>query len=156
MALPMESDAKPGTAEGAAVATDARAKAETPKTDGKPQEKQTKRHEPLTLPFFKLDAPMRLNSAVRDALGQIIDTMNNAKGAAACTISSGVFIPLSEFTERKIELPFALRSLDESKMLVRFNGSQTQTRDFGGSAKVGIVIHPSFIAGLDAGNFDVA
>jgi conjugal transfer pilus assembly protein TraI len=95
-----------------------------------------------------------LNSVVRDVLAQIVDTLNHEKGAAACTISSGVFIPLEEFGRRKVEVPFALRSLAESKMLVLFNGSQTLSRDFGGSAKVGLVIHPSFIAGLDAGNFD--
>jgi conjugal transfer pilus assembly protein TraI len=154
MALPMEQESETGSGESSATIATASAKAETVDTADKPSETEVKGQTPLALPFFKLDAPMRLNSVVRDALAQIVDTLNHQKGAAACTISSGVFIPLEEFGCRKVEVPFALRSLAESKMLVLFNGSQTLSRDFGGAAKVGLVIHPSFVAGLDVGNFD--
>ncbi len=154
MALPMEQESQAGSGESTATTATASAKAEPVDTAAKRCEKEVKGQTPLALPFFKLDAPMRLNSVVRDALAQIVDTMNHEKGAAACTISSGVFIPLEEFGCRKVEVPFALRSLAESKMLVLFYGSQTLSREFGGSAKVGLIIHPSFIAGLDAGNFD--
>ena len=101
---------------------------------------------------------MRLNPAVRDALAQIVDTLNgNAADVAACTVSSGLFIPLAEFERRKIEPSLALRALAELKMLVRPKDSQSQTfaRDFGGEKKVGLLLDPRFIAGLDPDNFDV-
>ena len=107
------------------------------------------------LPRFKLDAPMRLNSAVRDTLIQIIDTLNQDSDLAACTVASGLFVPLVEFGRRKIEPPLALRALAEANMLVLHKGAQTQMRDFGGEQKVGLLLHPRFITGLDPGNFDV-
>lgn len=109
------------------------------------------------LPEFKLEAPMRLNPAVRDALAQIVDTLNrDAADAAACRVSSGLFIPLAEFERRKIEPSQALRALGEVKMLVRNNGSQLQTqmRDFGGEQKVGLLLSSRFVAGLEPGIFD--
>jgi conjugal transfer pilus assembly protein TraI len=109
----------------------------------------------LALPAFKLDAPMRLNSVVRDGLAQIIDTMNQGGKAAACTVSTGVFVPLTEFASRKIEVPFVLSSLTEAKMLVLCDSEPTITRDFAGAAQLGLVIHPSFVAGLDASDFDL-
>jgi conjugal transfer pilus assembly protein TraI len=110
----------------------------------------------LRLPEFKLQAPLRLNPAVREALAQIIDTLNcEGTDVAACTISTGVFIPLTEFERRKIEPSLALRALSEVNMLVQPSGvaSRTRTRDFGGEQKVGLVVGPHFVAGLDAANF---
>jgi len=110
---------------------------------------------------FKLAAPMRLNPTVRDALAQIVDTLNgDAAAAAACIVSSGLFIPLAEFADRKIEPSLALRALAEVKMLARpkvSKGGQSQTEvlDFGGEKKLGLLLHPRFIEGLAPGNFDV-
>jgi conjugal transfer pilus assembly protein TraI len=112
----------------------------------------------LPIQAFKLDAPLRLNPAVREALEQIIDTMNrDGSNVAACTVSSGLFIPLSEFERRKTEPSQAQRALDDVKMLVHPAGSSQPTlvRDFGGEQKIGLLIHPRFIAGLDPGNFDI-
>jgi conjugal transfer pilus assembly protein TraI len=110
----------------------------------------------LEVPEFELAAPMRLNPAVREALAQIVDTLNrDGTDVAACTISTGVFIPLVEFERRKIEPSLALRALSEVKMLVQPSGvtSRTTARDFGGEQKVGLVLSPHFVAGLDAANF---
>lgn len=112
----------------------------------------------LTLmPAFKLEAPMRLHPAVRDALAQIVDTLNReGSEVAACTVASGLFIPLAEFERRKIEPSLALRALTEVKMLVQAAGTQSQTlaRDFGGEQKLGLVLSPHFVAGLEADDFD--
>jgi conjugal transfer pilus assembly protein TraI len=100
---------------------------------------------------------MRLNPAVRDALAEIVGTLNrDGTDMAACTISSGVFIPLIEFERRKIESSVALRALTDVKMLVQAPGarSQTMTRDFGGEQKVGLVLRPDFVYGLDGRNFN--
>lgn len=104
---------------------------------------------------FKLDAPMRLNSVLREALAQIIDTLNGKTDIAACTVSSGLFIPLAELVCRKIEPPQALRALSEARMLVLHNDSQTLAHDFGGEKKIGLLLHPRFVVGLDPDNFDV-
>lgn len=109
------------------------------------------------IPTFKLEAPMRLNPAVRDALAQIVDTLNrDGSDVAACTVASGLFIPLAEFERRKIEPSLALRALTEVKMLVQAAGTKSQTlaRDFGGEQKVGLVLSPHFVAGLEADSFD--
>ena len=111
----------------------------------------------LAISEFRLDAPMRLNPVVRDALIQIVDTLNHDKAdIAACTVSAGLFIPLAEFERRKIEPSLALRALLELKMLVQPAGTQSQTvtRDFGGEQKVGLLLNPRFVAGLDPDSFD--
>lgn len=80
---------------------------------------------------------MRLNPVVRDALAQIVDTLNrDGSDVAACTVSQGLFIPLAEFERRKIEPSLA--------------------RDFNGEQKVGLLLSPHFVAGLEADNFDAS
>lgn len=111
----------------------------------------------LTMPQFKLEAPMRLNPAVRDALAQIIDTLNgDGPNVAACTVSAGLFIPLDEFERRQVEPSLAVRALADVKMLVHPPGAalRTVSRDFGGEQKVGLVLGPQFIAGLNLDHFD--
>ena len=107
-------------------------------------------------PQFKLEAPLRLNPAVRDALAQIVETLN-ADGAqvAACTVSAGVFIPLAEFERRTIDPSLALRALADVSMLVQPAGTAARTvsREFGGEHKVGLVLSPRFVAGLDGDHF---
>lgn len=108
---------------------------------------------------FRLNAPMRLNPGVRDALAQIIDTLNRDESdVAACTISSGVFVPLTEFERRGIEPALAMRALGDVHMLVQPAGtvSPAHARDFGGEEKVGLVLRPQFVAGLDPNDFNGA
>ena len=107
---------------------------------------------------FALKAPMRLNPAVRDTLARIIDTLNTGGSAvAACTVSSGVFVPLGEFERRNIEPSLALRALADVNMLVWPTGTSglTVMREFGGEQKSGLVLHPRFVAGLDLASFSV-
>lgn len=113
-----------------------------------------------TPPAFKLKAPMRLNPAVRDALAEIVDTLNREGAmAAARTVPSGLFVPLVEFERRKIEPSLALRALADVGMFARPHGtkgtqSQTEVLEFGGERKLGLVLHPRFIGGLDPDDFD--
>ena len=102
---------------------------------------------------------MRLNPAVRDALAQIIDTLNRGDAdVAACTISAGLFIPLTEFERRNIEPSLALRALTDVKMTVQPAGapSRTVVRDFGGEQKVGLILGARFVTGLDPDDFVVS
>ncbi len=109
---------------------------------------------------IKLNAPMRLNPAVRRALAHIIDTLNHDPADAAAHMSaSGLFIPLEEFERRHIEPSLALRALAEVKMLATQEGAddtQTHTgmRDVGGQQTLGLLLHPRFIAGFDPGDVD--
>lgn len=112
----------------------------------------------LAMPEFKLDAPMRLNPIVRDALAHIVDTLNHDGAASAArTTSSGLFIPLAEFERRHVEPSLALRALTELQMLVQPAGTQssTMTRDFGDEHEVGLLLDPRFVAGLNPDDFDV-
>ena len=103
---------------------------------------------------------MRLNPAVRDAIAQIVDTLNHAAcDAAACTMSSGLFIPLAEFERRNIDPSLALRALADVKMLAHPKGSksapsQTYIHDFGAEKKVGLLLDCRCIAGLHPSDFD--
>ena len=62
---------------------------------------------------------------------------------------------------RKIEPSLALRALTDVGMLAhsrdaKDSPSQTETLEFGGEKKLGLVIHPRFIAGLDPADFNPA
>ncbi|HEY0846599.1 MAG TPA: MobH family relaxase [Noviherbaspirillum sp.] len=161
LSLPIEQHAEPqpepGTAEQAAAAPPPR-DADNAATRAPRANDAAPAQLALAIPEFRLDAPMRLNPIVRDALIQIVDTLNqDGPDTAACTVSSGLFIPLAEFERRTIEPSLALRALTEVRMLVQPAGtaSHTLTRDFGGEQKVGLLLNPSFVAGLDPANFDV-
>lgn len=148
LSLPIE----PGTADQAAAVSPPR-QADTVATSA-PASSQLA----LALPAFKLDAPMRLHPVVREALIRIVDTLNHdGPGIAACTVSSGLFIPLAEFERRHVEPSLALRALAELKMLVRpaNTSSHTITHDFSGEQQTGLLLHPRFVAGLDSAHFDV-
>jgi conjugal transfer pilus assembly protein TraI len=138
---------------------------------------------PLT---FALDAPMRLDPAVRAALAEAISSMNAprhgaASEVAACTVPTGVFVPLREFERRGVEPPTAVRLLAELSMLAGSGAEHAATgparrstndagaagaggtkaavlgrtvvRDFGGTEVIGVIVRPHFIAGLDPAHF---
>ncbi len=105
---------------------------------------------------FTLQAPMRLNPVVRDALVAVIRTLNdNASPAQGCTVAQGFFVPLNEFERRGLLPSMALRALADVGMLVptQAEGPPTHSRDFNGAPTVGIVVDPHFIAGLDVNGF---
>lgn len=155
--LPLPIEMEPIAADQGASASPARTAEDVAVPIPDPNDSAPAKPALAVMPAFKLEAPMRLNPAVRDALAQIVDTLNrDGSDVAACTVASGLFIPLAEFERRKIEPSLALRALTEVKMLVQAAGTKSQTlaRDFGGEQKVGLVLSPHFVAGLEAGNFD--
>lgn len=115
--------------------------------------------EPVSEPppaTFALQAPMRLNPVMRDALAEAIRTLNDGMGPpAVCTIAQGVFVPLVEFERRGIQPSLAMRALTETKLLVRPNrdGPPTLSRDFNGNPTVGLVLDPRCVRGLDLAGF---
>lgn len=129
-------------------------------------------------PPFELDAPMRLDPAVRAALAAAIAATNKAgQGPAtmigACTVPSGVFVPLREFEQRGVEPSLAVRLLSELGMLAdpvarsagsaghtgarrsaaQPSGHRTVVRDFGGTEVIGVIVLPRFVKGLDPRDF---
>ena len=107
-------------------------------------------------PIFALLSPLRLNPGVRDALADAIRTLNDGMGPpAVCTIAQGVFVPLEEFVRRGIQPALAMRSLAETKLLVKPNreGPPILSREFNGSPTVGIVLDPRCVSGLDLAGF---
>ncbi len=99
-----------------------------------------------------LQAPLRLNPLVRDALTAVVHSMNTGAGPAqCCTVALGVFVPLHEFERRGIQPSMALRALSDVHMLVRAQGKgpPTTSREFNGSPTVGLTIDPRFISGVD-------
>lgn len=112
---------------------------------------------PAPLPsLFSLDAPLRLSSSVRDALVDIVQTLNGpGRAAAACTVSTGLFVPLREFERRGIQPAMAARALADSRMLVQPGGGRplTTSHDFGGQPTPGLIVAPQFVAGFDPAAF---
>lgn len=99
-----------------------------------------------------LQAPLRLNPTVRDALTEVVNTLNTGAGPAqCCTVALGVFVPLHEFERRGIQPSMALRALSDVHMLVRAQGKgpPTTSRDFNCTPTVGLTIDPRFISGVD-------
>lgn len=112
--------------------------------------------DPQPQPAFSLKAPLRLNPAVRDALAAVVQTLNaDAAPAAACTVASGLFIPLHELERRGIQPALALRALADVRMLVHPDRTRppTVSRDLGGDMTVGMVIDPRFVDGFDLAGF---
>lgn len=105
-----------------------------------------------------LKAPMRLNPAVRDALGAVVATLNgDAHAAAACTVANGIFVPLVELERRGLQPALAMRALGDLRMLVHADANRppTVSRDFGGVTTVGLIVDPRFVTGLDLATFAV-
>jgi len=99
-----------------------------------------------------LQAPLRLHPVVRDALTEVVNSMNTGSGPAqCCTVALGVFVPLHEFERRGIQPSIALRALSDVHMLVRAPGNSppTTSRDFNGTSTVGLTIAPRFINGVN-------
>jgi conjugal transfer pilus assembly protein TraI len=101
---------------------------------------------------IRLRAPMRLNPAVRQALHDAVDTLNDPPAATPLfTVREGVFVPLAEFERRAVQPAVAVRSLLDVGLLHRpAEGSPpTVSRDVQGVPTVGVVLLASCIDGLD-------
>ncbi len=112
--------------------------------------------EPAPVRVVALQAPMRLNPVVRDALTAVMRTLNRDTGPAQCiTVATGVFVPLTALERHGVQPSQALRALAEVRMMtsVGTQGSPTLTRDFNGVPTAGIVIDPRFVEGIDLDGF---
>ncbi len=101
---------------------------------------------------------MRLNPAVRDALGSIVSTLNgDARSVAACTVANGIFVPLTELERRGLQPALVMRALSDLRMLVHADANRppTTSRDFGGVTTVGLILDPRFVTGLDLATFAI-
>jgi len=102
-----------------------------------------------------LNASARLNPAVRDALRQILATMDSpAQPLAAFVLELGVFIPLKEFEQRSVDPALAVRALSEAGMLAsdpKHPGSKTHSRNFHDEPVLGIVVDLRHVSGLHVG-----
>jgi hypothetical protein len=99
---------------------------------------------------------MRLNRKVRDALATAVDSLNGEpRQASAITVSTGVFVPVSFLRVQGVEVPVALRELAANGMVAtRSDGrAVTEQHEFGGERELGVVLKPSFVRGLDPGDF---
>ncbi|RJG00580.1 MobH family relaxase [Noviherbaspirillum sedimenti] len=103
---------------------------------------------------FRLDAPMRLNPVVRDALAEIVDAMNRDEpGAGICMEEAGLFIALAEFTKRQLEPTLALRALTDAGMLAQPDGTTaTVARDIDGKPTRGLLLAFRFVKGFHTGH----
>lgn len=110
-------------------------------------------------PTFKLNAPMRLNPAVREALGAIVDTLNGSgSAAAAAAVAAGLFVPLAELERRGVQPALAGRALADVGLLVhaKQDGPATVTCNFRGEPTIGLVVAPACIEGFDPAAFEPA
>lgn len=110
-------------------------------------------------PSFSLNAPLRLNPAVRDALAAIVDALNvPGSEAAARTVAAGLFVPLPAFERHGIQPALAIRALADLRMLALPDRGQppTVSHDFGGQPTLGLVIAPQFVQGFDLAAFTPA
>ena len=114
---------------------------------------------PLPGRRFALNAPLRLMPQVRQALQAAIDTLNgDPKSATAVTVASGVFVPLSHFKSRSVDVNVALRALVEVDLLVGTKDRRPRTyqHDIAGLEQAGVIVKPGHIQGLDPSDFHIA
>lgn len=107
---------------------------------------------PIDARPIRLKAPMRLNPAVRQALHEAVDTLNDPPAATPLfTVREGVFVPLAEFERRAVQPAVAMRSLMDVGMLHRpaQGAPPTLSRDVQGVPTVGVVLLAAFVDGLD-------
>lgn len=102
-------------------------------------------------PQIGLQAPLRLNPLVREALAHALSTSNEAlKPPTVCRIGEGCFVPLDEFIRHGVQPSVALRALADTNMLVKpdAQGPPTSTRRIGEQTVVGVTIAASHIEGF--------
>lgn len=103
-------------------------------------------------PAIRLRAPMRLNPAVRNALAEIVATLNDsAANSDICTVAEGIFVPLADFERRGIQPGIAIRALDDTRMIRRpqSGGPPTVSRQIRDATVVGVILAPAHVEGMD-------
>lgn len=112
-----------------------------------------------TRPAVKLQAPLRLNPAVRTALGDIVAGLGDGTEASdISTVAEGIFIPLTEFERRGIQPGTAIRALDDARMILRppSGGLSTVCRQIRDTTVLGIVLMSTHVEGIDQHTFALA
>lgn len=105
----------------------------------------------LAIPGVRLDAPMRLNPVVRNALADIVESMNHdGRNTGIHLEETGLFIAFTAFTQHQLEPSLALRALTDAGMLAQPDGAATVTRDIAGEPLRGVLLAARFIAGFAA------
>ncbi|WP_038213995.1 MobH family relaxase [Xenophilus azovorans] len=107
---------------------------------------------------ISLEAPMRLNPAVRGALAEIVEKLNDSASTSnVSTVADGVFVPLEEFQQRGIQPGIAIRALNDAHMLRRppAGGPPTVSRQIRDLTVLGVVVSPVHVVGLDPRAFTV-
>lgn len=100
----------------------------------------------------RLKAPMRLNPAVRQALMEVVETLNDPPATAPVfTVREGIFVPLVELERRGVQPAVALRSLIDADMVhqTKRPGPPTRTHEVRGVSTVGVVLLARHVEGLD-------
>ena len=127
-----------------------------------PQPREQSLASPVASPHegVTLVAPARLNPAVRDALRQIIATLDSPTlPLAAFVIERGVFVPLQELARRSVDPALAVRALSDARMLASdptHPQSKTCSLTFDDEPVLGVVLAPQCIHGLDERAFSRA
>lgn len=117
-----------------------------------PSSGQVAPSKPMPALKFKLEAPMRLNSSVRETLITIVDRLNHPDDTLNLyRVPKGLFIPLVEFEQRQLDPSMAIRVLRDVQMLIlpKKGGIPTYSNQFGNETKIGLILAPEFIPGLD-------
>lgn len=102
---------------------------------------------------FTLNAPLRLNPQVRDALAAAVATLNSpSTGPTALTIPTGVFVPLAIFKRARLDVTMAVRALAELAMIDTSKSGKPRTveHELDGACEPGVVLRPAFVRGLPA------
>ena len=104
---------------------------------------------------FRLRSAPRLSPPVRQALTDIVATLNGPGSAAACrSISAGLFVPLRSFEARSIDPSVAVRALKSAQMLAATaDGSWTRRAEFDHAQLPGVVVKICFVDGFDNRDF---
>jgi conjugal transfer pilus assembly protein TraI len=95
---------------------------------------------------------MRLNPAVRNALAEIVATLNDSAASSdVCTLAEGIFVPLADFERRGIQPSIAIRALDDTRMIRRPQpgGPPTVSRRIRDATVAGVILAPAHVEGLD-------
>jgi hypothetical protein len=100
-----------------------------------------------------LVAPARLHPAVREALRQIIASLDSPTLAPAATVTeAGVFVPLHEIARHQVDPVLAVRALSDAGMLAcdaAHPQPRTRLRNINQQLVLGIVLAPGSVGGLD-------
>jgi len=101
---------------------------------------------------IRLNAPLRLQPAVRHVLAEAIDALNeDGRESDVCVVPQGIFVRLSEFERRGVPPAIAIRALQDAKMLRldRAGGPPTIAREIRGSTSFGLIVAAEHVVGLD-------